>query len=318
MFNKKGLLRSVSLGMSTVVIIGAGLLSGCTAPEENKSVDKAADKNPPAVEENIQDKIMPEFAALVGENPKPDVLIEFIDKNIARVSRENVSTMLEELEKSQKNNLLKLEDKYYSGEAIQRGLSEIYEPGFDLSKLENIKDAELKSLLEETRNKGYKVETAEGTFFPIMNYEYLKKYSPYATEAMKAYINIMAEETNKVPAKDAALMIGWDEIVSRALAQEAFIKKYGDSSRVESVKELMKKYTVFMLFGLNNTPLFSYDTKTMDKEAKEAYAIAVKDNGGSELMQLIGRYMEILEKSDYKLSDEAEKFRKGAIEDNWQ
>ncbi|MHB1392218.1 MAG: hypothetical protein ACYCYE_03905 [Clostridia bacterium] len=42
----------------------------------------------------------------------------------------------------------------------------------------------------------------------------------------------------------------------------------------------------------------------------------MKDNGDSELMQMLGKYMEILEKSNYKLSDEVEKFRKDAVGSN--
>lgn len=317
MFNRKVFARSISLGMSTVVLIGAGLLAGCTTTAVNNNGGSTVDNNtPPASEESKQDKIMPEFMALVDGNSKPDVLIEFMDKNIAGVTKENASKMLEELEKSQKNHLLELEDKYYNGETIQSSLNKVYKPGFDLNKLEDIQDAELKSLLEETRDMGYKVETAEGTFFPIMNYEYMKKFSPYTAEDMKAYIDIMAVETNEVPAKDAALMIGWDEVIGRALAQEDFIKKYGSSSMAEGIKELQKKYTTFMLFGLNNTPLFSYETKEMDPEARKAYTKAAEDNAGSELMQLLSKYMEVLEKSDYKLSDEADKFRKDAVGNN--
>ncbi len=317
MFRGKVFIRSVSLGMSTVVLIGASLLAGCTTTAGNDNgSSKVENNNPPAVEESKQDKIMPEFMALVDANSKPDVLIEFMDKNIASVSKENASKMIEELEKTQRNRLLELEDKYYNGETIQSSLNKVYKPEFDLNKLDTIQDAELKSLLEETRDMGYKVETAEGTYFPIMNYEYLKRFSPYATDDMKDYIDIMAVETNKVPAKDAALMIGWDEVVERALAQESFIKKYGSSSKIESMKELQKKYLTFMLYGLNNTPLFSYDTKVMDPEAKEAYMKAIKDNADSELMQIINKYMEVLEKSSYKLSDEVEKFRKSAVESN--
>lgn len=317
MLNKKMIIRSLSLGMSTVVLIGAGLLTGCTAIINDDTIgNKADDKNPPAVEENKQDKIMSEFIALMGENPNPDAIIKFIDKNIASVSKDNASKMLEELEKAQKNYLVKLEDKYYNNAAVQESLFNVYKTEFDLSKIDDIQDAEVKGLLEETKDMGYKVETAEGMFFPIMNYEYMKKFSPYATDDMKDYIDIMAVETNKVPAKDAALVIGWDDVIKRALAQEGFIKKHGSSAKVESIKELQKKYLTFMLFGLNNTPLFSYDTKTMDPEAKKAYTKAVKDNGDSELMQLLGKYMEVLEKSNYKLTGAVDKFRKDAVEGN--
>lgn len=316
MLNKKTVIRIFSLGMTTVVLAGAGLLAGCsTTAVSGTEGGKAADKNPTAVQENKQDKIMPEFISLVGENSKPDILIEFIDKNISGVSAKDASTMLGELEKAQKDYLSKLEEKYYA-DTLQNSLNKVYKPGFDLSKIDDIQDAALKSLLIETRDMGYKVETAEGMYFPIMNYEYLKKYSPYAQEDIKTYIDIMAVETNKVPAKDAALIISWDEVIERALAQESFIKQYGSSAEVENMKELQKKYLIFILYGLNNTPLFSYDTNTIDPQAKEVYVKAVKNNGDSELMQLLGKYMEVLEKSKYKLSDEIEKFRKEAVGSN--
>ena len=317
MLNKKTVIRTISLGMSTVVIVGAGLLTGCTSMAGSGNENgKPADKNPPVVQENKQDKIMPEFMALVEGNAKPDAIIGFIGNYIASVSRDNAAIMLGELEKVQKNYLVNMEKKYYDGDTIQNSLNKVYKPGLDLNKIDDIQDAELKNLLIETRDMGYKVETSEGMYYPIMNYEYLKKYSIYALEDIMEYIDIMAVETNKVPAKDAALVIGWDEVVQRALAQENFLKKYGSSAKVESMKELQKKYLTFMLYGLNNTPLFSYDTKMIDPEAKEVYVKAVRANSDSELMQMLGKYMGILEKSNYKLSDEVEKFRKDAVGSN--
>lgn len=314
MFNRETVIRTISLGMSTVVLVGAGLLSGCTTTAGNDAGNsKPADKNPPVVEENKQDKVMPEFLALVGQNPKPDVLLGFIDKNISDVPAKAASTMLVELERAQKSYLPMLEEKYYTDAAIQEGLLDIYKQGFDLSKINDTQDAVLKALLGETRAMGYKVETAEGMFFPIMDYEYLKKYSVYAEEDLKAYIEIMAVESGKVPAKDAALIIGWDEVVERALVQESFIRKYEGSVKSEDIKKLQEKYLVFMLYGLNNTPLFGYETKAMDPEARNAFEKAVKENGDSELMQLLGKYLEISKKSDYKLSEEVEEFRKAAV-----
>ena len=311
MFNKKAFFRSVSIVMSILVLLSAGLLAGCTAPIEDNTGSKAEDNNPPAVEESNEDKIMPEFMALAEGSPKPDAIIEFMDKNISEVSKENASKMLDELEKALKNNLPELEEKYYST-AIQEAMFNAYKSEFDLSKLDSIQDGEVKRLIDETKAMGYKVETAEGMFFPIINYEFLKKFSSYAGDDMKDYIDIMAAESNKVPAKDAALVIGWDEVIERALTQESFIAKHSSSAKVESIKELQKRYITFMLYGLNNTPLFSYDTKTMDSEAKEAYKKVLKEKGDSELLQLLGKYMEVLEKSDYKLSEAVDKFRKDA------
>ena len=316
MVKNKVFLRAVSVILSAVILAGAGSLSGCSAFINDNAGSEADGGNLPIEEENKQDKIMAEFAALVKTDPKPDAIIEYMDKNIEDMSRDNASIMLEELEKAQKNRLPAMEERYDNGGPLQNSLMDIFKTDFDIDRIYDIEDSELKSLLTETRNMGYKIETAEGMFFPIIDYRYVKKFSQYAAEDMKDYIDIMAAESDKVPAKDAALVIGWDEIIGRALAQEDFIKKHGNSPKAESIKELQKKYITFMLFGLNNTPLFSYDTKTMDPKAKETYIKAVKDNDGSRLMQLLGKYMEVLEKSNYKLSDEVDKFRKSAIEDN--
>ena len=316
MVKNKVFLRAISVILSAVILAGAGSLSGCSAFINDNAGSEADGGNLPIEEENKQDKIMAEFAALVKTDPKPDAIIEYMDKNIEDMSRDNASIMLEELEKAQKNRLPAMEERYDNGGPLQNSLMDIFKTDFDIDRIYDIEDSELKSLLTETRNMGYKVETAEGMFFPIIDYRYVKKFSQYAAEDMKDYIDIMAAESDKVPAKDAALVIGWDEIIGRALAQEDFIKKHGNSPKAESIKELQKRYITFMLFGLNNTPLFSYDTKTMDPKAKETYIKAVKDNDGSRLMQLLGKYMEVLEKSNYKLSDEVDKFRKSAIEDN--
>ncbi|OGO77985.1 MAG: hypothetical protein A2Y23_12080 [Clostridiales bacterium GWB2_37_7] len=309
-WNKKVLIRGLSIGMTVLTITGTGLLAGCTVKENPNA---PTDRPKPIEQVDIQSKILSDFDALLASNPKTDAIIEFIDKNISSMSKENAVMMISKLEEGQKKDLPKLEEKYYS-EAIQAELQKIYKPGFDLNKLDEIQAAELKDLLTETRDMGYKIETAEGTYFPVMNYEFYKKYSGNVTEDIKQYIELMAVESNETPIKDAALTIGWDEIIDRALAQEQFIKSYASSAKVDAIKELQKRYLTFILYGSNNTPLFSYETKVMKEEAKTTYTTAVKDNQDSETMQMLGKYLEILSKTDYKFSDTADQFRKDVVE----
>lgn len=311
--NKKAFLRSVSVLMSISVIVGAGLLSGCAAREASTDTSEVSGKDTAVNQEDSQAKIMAELTLLLGKSPKADEVIGFIDKNISQVSKEYASAMLSGLEATQKGGLPELEKKYFKGNAIQNKLSKVYKPGFDINKLEDIKDNGLKDLLAETRDMGFKIETAEGSYFPIMNYEFYKKYSTYVTADMKDYIDIMAVETSKVPAKDAALVIGWEEVIKRASAQEKFIRNHENSAKLGDMKELHKKYLTFMLYGLNNTPLFSYDKKVMDDDAKEVYLEAVKNSEDSSLIKLLGEYMDLLKKTEYKLTDEVEKFRKEAV-----
>lgn len=314
-FNKRSLVRAVSSAVSVSVIVGAGLLSGCTIKESSSTnVSTALQTNVTTVQEDKNIKVMADFKTLMGKGPKAEVLITFIDLNISNVSKENASMMVTSLEEIQKKGLPKLDEKYYNGETIQNKMSKVYKPGFDLNKLEDILDKELKDLLLETRDAGYRVETAEGMYFPIINYEFHKKYSMYVTLDIKNYIEIMAVESNKVPAKDAALMIGWDEVINRALTQEKFIRDHGSSSKASEMRQLLKKYLTFTLFGANNTPLFSYDSKIMVPDAKTTYLNAMKDNGDSKLIQVLRNYTDLLSKTNYKLTDAVDKFRKDAVE----
>jgi len=124
----------------------------------------------------------------------------------------------------------------------------------------------------------------------------------------------MAVESNRMPAKDAALVIDWKEVLERAVNQEQFIIKYGDSKKIEQVKGLYKKYLTFALFGANNTPLFSYDSKTMDPEAREIYSIYLNEGNNSKLKQNIRGFMNLVEKNNYKLTAEVEEYRKNILE----
>lgn len=126
---------------------------------------------------------------------------------------------------------------------------------------------------------------------------------------MKNYIDIMAEESNKVPAKDAALVIGWDEVLKRALNQENFINNHKDSVKANEIKQLYKKYVTFTLYGLNNTPLFRYDSRTLDPKAREVYLNAVNNAGNSEFLKALGGFLDLVKNNNYKLTNEVEEYR---------
>jgi hypothetical protein len=105
-------------------------------------------------------------------------------------------------------------------------------------------------------------------------------------------------------------MIGWDEVVNRALEAEKFLAKHNTSLKADAIKELYQKYETIALFGLNNTPLFDYEKQTMDEEAKNAYEKAIAtDDGSSVILNILKNYMGILKTTNYKLTKEVEEYR---------
>jgi len=309
--------------IGSVLIFTLALQIGCSAKVSQENLNnskpiKQKEKKNTGIDQDDkgqrQKKIMDEFNSLVENDAELIETIKFIDKNISFLSKENASIMIDKLEEVQKENLQNLGEKFYADETLQIKINKIYKPEFDINKIDNLEDKELKDLLIETRDGGYKVETAEGTYFPIINYEFYEKYSSYVTSDIEDYIDIMTVESNKVPAKDAALVIGWDEVLKRALSQEQFINQHPDSVKIDDVKQLYKKYVTFTLFGLNNTPLFSYDSKVIVDDAKSIYMKAIEDNEDSKLVYTLRGYFDVLEKNNYKLTDESEKYRKSAVE----
>ena len=259
-------------------------------------------------------KVMTGFETLLDkEDVTPAELVQYIDENIDTVSKENAAKLVKGLERVQKANLPQWEKKF-ENEALQKELARVYqENGWSLDDLDGIRDNELKMIVDEAISNGYKVETAEGLFFPVLDYTVYDKYYLAVTQDLADYLEIMAVESDRTPVKDAALMISWEEILNRALRQEEFIKEYGSSTQVGAVEELLKRYVTFALFGCNNTSLFSYDTKGIVLEAKEAFLNHSWDEERGSFSALIKEYLEVLEENGYRLTEEVNLFREEAI-----
>lgn len=295
MFNKRLLMGFI---LSLILVLPLG----CTA----KNIDNNASKLP-------EKQIMSEFDVIVSQKGNIAGIIGYIDKNISFISQDNATIMVDQLEKAQNQGLPALEERFYD-QNLQIKIAKEYNPDLASGKIDGIKDQGLKAFLTETFIQGYKVDTAEGMYYPVINYEFYKKYNPSVTTDMKDYIDIMAIEANKPPAKDAAFVIGWDDILQRALQQERFINQHHESIKIEEVKQLYKKYVYFTFYGVNNTPLFSYSSNLMVPEAKSAFSKAVTSGGDTHLSKTLEGFWALVKKNNYKLTDEVKKYRENIIE----
>lgn len=309
---KKFISRITIISLIIVLVLAVG---GCA----NKGITLSPEA---AKQQAAQDAAVKEKAVIDSFNgllQKTEVtvpeIIEYIDGNIAAVSQSGAATMIIGLEKVQKERLLKLQDKFDDSEAVQKILAKSYKNGLTSQAISNIDNKEVRDLLIEVQRSGFKVETAEGMYFPIIDYAFYKKYRDTVTQDIVAYIDIMAVESDKTPIKDAALMISWSEIIKRAKVQEQFIKDYGNSAKVEDMRQLLKRYSAFALYGANNTPLFSYDTKQMVPEAKKTYLETVFDANSGNFSKVMNGFLAVLRNSDYTLTAEIQEYRNKASEE---
>lgn len=291
--------RKVLLGLAVLTLTSA-LVFGCTSkpPEEDgKVVDEI----------NNEAAIMKDFEALAADQDLKEV-ITYVKDHIGDLSEDNASKMVLQLEEMQKEQLSSLEERYFAEDSIQQTLIEAYEAGEWKLKIEDIEDENVKALLQDTIDQGYKVETAEGTFFPVIDYGNTAQFSDYTTDDINAYLQLMKTESDEVAVKDAAIVIEWKEVAERALNQQEFLEAYGDSEKSEDVENLYGRYVNLLVFGANNTPAFSYDSKKLEPELQEIYkALAAEEDG--KLKELFTDYLPILEKSQYTMTEEVSQYR---------
>lgn len=306
-------IRIAGISLLLVLVLA---ISACGVQGSNPS-SQTAKQETAQTAANQEKTVMDSFQALMqrADITIPEIL-KFIDENIAAVSPKNAAVMVIGFEKLQKDSQPKLENKFASmEEAVQKALANNYQIELTDSYINTIQSTQVKGLLAEVKNSGFKVETAEGMYFPVIDYSFYSKYRKAVTPDIAAYIDIMAVESAKTPVKDAALMISWAELLKRASNQEQFIKDYSDSPKADDMRKMLKRYASFALYGVNNTPLFSYETKQMTAEAKKAYLeVSFEANKGS-FSKVMNEYLSVLKQNEYKLTDQVQQYRNKATEE---
>ncbi|WNS41602.1 hypothetical protein [Paenibacillus sp. MMS20-IR301] len=240
--------------------------------------------------------------------------IAYINANMYAVSPYQASVLTLRLENLHKALLPAWESKFSSSE-VQRKLNSVYKAGVSMAKLADSTDnAALRTLLRSAGESGYKLETAEGAFFPVIDYAAYRKYKLYVTGDIRDYITIMATESDLPPSKDNGLIIAWGDVAARTLTQEQFIQDYPKSNRLAAVKTLYTLYTANTFYGQNNTPLFHYDNLEMDLEAQKAYSsILAKNTDSSPFLEKLDGFMKLMKSNGYLLDDTVKQYLKTEV-----
>lgn len=282
---------------------GSGSSTGGTSATGSKAASAATGSH--------ADAIYKSALLLLSSSAKLPEAIQYLNSNIYAVTPYQATVLTLKLENLHKAALKAWETKF-SSSITQRKLTSVYKAGISMTKLaESTEDVSLRNLLKSAGESGYKLETAEGSFFPVIDYAAYRKYKLYVTGDIRDYISIMGTEADLPSSKDNGLIISWGDVAARALAQEQFIQTYPKSNRISSVKTLYSMYVNNTFYGQNNTPLFHYDNLEMDLEAQKAYSgILSKNTGNSPFLEKLEGFMKLLKEHGYKLDDEVKQYLK--------
>lgn len=307
--------------MLIITILLFSLLVGCKVNNDldgnnGESMDNTRTETETIVE-NDEEKIMGDFKNIVESDNEPFTLVKYVDENIDKVSTEYAVEMIRNLEEVQEKYIERYTGQLFMEENQMEllSLSEVNRSAidgtevniedllfFDNSKVEEIKNGNLKELVDRIIQGKFKLINMEGAFYPIIDYEALKIYNDYIAEDMKEYIDLKSMESNMPTILDAAIMISYDELAERLIKTENYISKYPDNMRYEEILRIYGLYLKFYLEGSSNTPIYDYETKEIKVEIFSSYN-KVKDMDETVTSKVISKYIDIIEENQ-KIIDE--------------
>lgn len=301
-----------------ILIIGLSLImlvfTGCDKKKEE--VEKINDdratniiEEPPREidigeeDKEEREKIIEEFRELLEDTPSPSDLIKYIDRNIDKVSPIDGDEMIEALEKSLEDSRLVYENRLFELDKANE-LMEISGEDFEFnrSSIDDIKNKELKKLVNELYYNMYKLENLEGAFYPIIDYGKLKTYKDHITEEWKDYLMIKSLDSDNRTMSDGSLNISFDKLADRILKTENYLNKYINGQRQEEMLENYENKIYAYMKGLPNTPLGDRDTGEIYDEVVESYK-KIADKEGYISSYMIYEYLEYIKANGYIIDE---------------
>jgi len=298
--------RKTKIALSILLLSAA--LTACGAKGSGQPDDgpSSTASSPPATESATP-------SAKPSPSPSPDTIVEaFRDKALAGAPADELfaelKTALAGTEPQQADEMVRALEAYYAKDLpktekafeaaeVQETLSKLGWP-IDEKKIATLDNENVRKLAESAIAGGYKLETAEGYIFPVVDYGKLSSLGDKFSIAMKAYLELMAMESNAPSAKDAGLVITQDELTARLLASESYVVTFPDSPERKKAEEAYFRYLGFFFVGLNNTPVFDYETFKIAPEAQAQYEQMVSAHGGTIVGQLAKQWLDVLKETD--------------------
>jgi hypothetical protein len=160
-----------------------------------------------------------------------------------------------------------------------------------------------KSYEAELVAKGIHVQTdGEGGYFPIVDQKKVfAVFNGHVTAPLQEFITFFNENDEYI-AFDAGLVKTPQEIATRILFYDWHIKNNPKFPRNEILLGMYAQEMYFVMFGLDNTPAFSYEDNIIFEEHKIAFDILL-EKGSPFTKKIIGAYVDALKKVDWHYMD---------------
>ncbi|GGG77636.1 hypothetical protein [Paenibacillus radicis (ex Gao et al. 2016)] len=279
----------------TIAVVIIAVAAACGKKEENDGLQQGGNAKEAASkkEGEGQDDLLNKFRATVKQAKEAADIVSFLNENMGKAGQANADIMIRELNAFYQTDLPRTQEQFYQPN-VQEILLASEQP-ITAANAASFEDKAVRQLVVTKLSGGYRLEQAEGTIFPIVDYAMQQKFSAYLSDALKQYVALKAVESSKPAAKDAGLVISWDELAERAVMAETFVSDYPDSpERAEVLQLYTDSYLSMYIYGLNNTPIFDYDTYKLKPETKASYEKLQANHPNTVTAETVKRFLEVL------------------------
>ncbi len=140
---------------------------------------------------------------------------------------------------------------------------------------------------KELAANGFTLETGEGMVFPVPDWNkqndfFMSKVTP----VMQQYLRQTALEKKDVESSDGGLMIPLEQLAERAVFWEKFNAANPYFSLIDETKNSQRWMTDTFVTGMDNTPVFDFETKAINTDFQKAWADVQKKYPGTKLAQV--------------------------------
>ncbi len=281
------------------------LLAGCSidAKQNDKTIYEALEKEVYKSDDQNIDKLIKDYKEIAKSDNEPYTLVKFIDENIENVNEKEAVAMILILEEVQKEYTQRYTDQLfvdnYQSELLSLSSDKLF---FDETKIEEIKNADLKELVKRILDGKYKLINLEGAFYPVIDYEGLKAYNDYLPDEIRDYLEIKSQSSNKPVIIDGEITISHEELGQRLIEAEKYISQYPNSIKIQDVLRCYGECLKLYLEGSANSPIYDNTTGKIKEEVISSY-IKLSSNKDLITSKIISKYIEIIQKNQNIIDD---------------
>lgn len=271
------------------------LAIGC---KKNEDEEVVIEKGPePIVEVEAlkdPDEIMKEFYEMINGDEKPNNVATFISNSIENLEEAKADTMILDYEAFLIQDLNVLLKEYEKANSNPE-LSGIFDLGVK-DNISDVKDTELKDLLNKTLDNGYILLKGGGYIYPEINYAEILKYKEYISEKVTDYLEILDLETKNRFTYGGAVEIPLKNLLARAFKAEKYLESNKDSRSSNKIYELYVEYINGTILGTGNPYVLANEgTSIIKDEILNEYKIFVENNRASRTAEFLQEYLDVLE-----------------------